>query len=195
MSKWSVSQMQMYIWSIQQWKWPTWLSCGVGRNSIFLRPTDIKLLCLKYTCWFSEQTKWCLFFKTCWWSSWTWGWHGSIHIPSKSLNRLTGHFNSFRGNELSSLISYRQTNCETERSGSRIMNISTHKPFFWPGFSVQTGKVCLFQKFSICFLFLANPSFIGLFPALLAYRLITLFSAPCPFWEKQMQPWKPFLSL
>ena len=108
-------------------------------------------------------------------------------------NSHTGHFNSVRGNELSSLISYRHTNCETEISGSRIMNISTHKDFFWPGFSVQTGKVCLFQKFSICFLFLANPSFIGLFPALLAYRLITLFSAPCPFWEKeQMQPENPF---
>ena len=108
------------------------------------------------------------------------------------LNSHTGHFNSVRGSELSSLVSYRQTNCEAERPGSRIMNISTHRAFFWPGFSVQTGKVCLFQKFSICFLFLANPSFIGLFPALLAYRLITLFSAPCPFWEKRMQPENPF---
>ena len=76
---------------------------------------------------------------------------------------------------MSSLKSYRHTNCEAERSGSRIMNISTHKAFFLTGFQRPDGQSLPIPKvFNLLFV-LGEPKLYWLIPrsiGLSAYHTI-----------------------
>ena len=65
---------------------------------------------------------------------------------------------------------------------NRYLNTYTKSTFLWPGFSAQTGKVFPYSKsFQLGFCSREPKLYWLTLPAaLLDYRLITLFSAPCP---------------